>query len=518
MASREETVSKLRGTPEGLASVEDVQAMLAADPKLKCVVCYARISFDGRAKDAHGVEDQHREMADTARRFGWLVVYRYTDNDKSASKEEVIREDFEQLLRDLAAGHTPEGYPIHGVMAVNDDRLYRRPGDWERYLRAFTSQEGRVYHDSNGLQDLYAEGFEIKGLLGVAMSLAETRKKQRRARNSHRNRALRGKSVSAWRPFGWEDDKITLRPREAEAVRKAVRDIIAGASIFEIIRQWQDAEFRTSRGNYFQHQTAKQLLTNPRLCGYRAIKGEIVRDGDDEPVIGEWEPIITPEEWFAVTATLRSRHPEAGIPRGKLVHKYLLTGILRCGNTLPDGSICNNKMVGTKANSWLTYEHVYVCKKTPNGGCWGTSKRGDKTDRHVQDLVIAKLEAQAATRAEAIPDWENEEALTTATQSRKELERHWQEGRINDETFFRNLPAIEERIKKLQAEQAEHLAKKAAAQAIGPDIARTFYSKTLRQRRELIQSALHAVIAVSGGKGNKPFNVELLTPVWRSSE
>ncbi|MER7894850.1 recombinase family protein [Streptomyces sp. NPDC096046] len=139
MGKREELVSKLRGTPEGLPSVEEVRAMLASDPELKCVVCYARISFDGRVKHAHGVEDQHRDMTETARRFGWLVVYRYTDNDKSASKENIVRDDFEQLLADLAAGTTPDGYPIHGVMVVNDDRLYRRPSDWERYLKAFTT-------------------------------------------------------------------------------------------------------------------------------------------------------------------------------------------------------------------------------------------------------------------------------------------------------------------------------------------------------------------------------------------
>lgn len=126
MGKREEVISKLRGVPADVPSVEEVRSMLAADPNLKCVVCYARISFDGRVKDAHGIEDQHRDMSEAARRFGWLIVYRYTDNDKSASKESVVRDDFEQLLADLAAGATPEGYPVHGVMAVNDDRLYRR--------------------------------------------------------------------------------------------------------------------------------------------------------------------------------------------------------------------------------------------------------------------------------------------------------------------------------------------------------------------------------------------------------
>ncbi|MCP9974156.1 hypothetical protein [Streptomyces somaliensis] len=111
MEKREELVSRLRGVPEGTPSVDEVRAMLAADPTLKCVVCYARISFDGRVKDAHGIEDQHREMGENARAFNWLVVYRYTDNDKSASKESVVRDDFEQLITDLKAATHPRATP-----------------------------------------------------------------------------------------------------------------------------------------------------------------------------------------------------------------------------------------------------------------------------------------------------------------------------------------------------------------------------------------------------------------------
>jgi DNA invertase Pin-like site-specific DNA recombinase len=517
MATREEIVSSLRGTPDRLPPVDEVRAMLADNPDLKCVVCYARISFDGRKKDAHGIEDQHREMTEHARRFGWLVVYRYTDNDKSASKEEVIRDDFEQMIKDLTAGQTPDGYPVQGVMAVNDDRLYRRPGDWERYLRAFTAHEGRVYHDSNGIQDLYAEGFEIKGLVGVAMSLAETRKKQRRSRNSHRNRAIRGLPVSAWRPFGWEDDKVTLRPREADAIREAVSDLIAGASVSEITQRWKDAGLVTSKGNTFQYMAVRQILMNARICGYREINGELVRDGEDQPVVGQWKAIITPEEWFAVKATIKERGSGRGMTPGGLVHKYLLTGILRCGYELDDGTVCNNKMIGIKANSWLKYDHAYMCKKNVDGGCNKTYKRGDKTDQFIQALVIAKLEEQAASRAKEVPDWGREADLERATQSRKELERRWHDGEIDDETFFRNLPVIEARVKKLRDEQADHLAKKAAAEAVDADIAQTFRTRTLSQKRELIRSVLHTVIARPGGKGKRAFDVELLTPVWRTS-
>lgn len=519
MTARDEVISKLRGTPAGLPTVAEVLALLKANPGMKCVVCYARISFDGRAKDAHGIEDQHRDLSDKANAFDWLIVYRYTDNDKSASKEAVVRDDFEQMLTDLAAGQTPDGYPIHGVMAVNDDRLYRRPGDWERFLRSFTALEERVYWDSNGHQDLYAEGFEIKGLLGVAMSLAETRKKQRRSRASHRSRAVRGQSASAWRPFGWDDDKLSLRPDEAKAIHTAVRDVIAGASIAEITKRWKDAEYITVRGNPFQYQTVKQVLTNARLCGYREIKGELVRDADDQPIVGEWETIITPKEWFAVIAAMRARGgPGAGQPTGGLVHKYLLTGILRCGATLEDGTRCNAKMKGQKANQWVTYEHGYFCKKTVDGGCSGTYKRGDETDKHITSLVIAKLSEDAAAANADVPDWGRDEELEGAIRRRGALEQRWHNGDIDDEQFFRNLPGIEKAIKELRADQAKNLAMKAAAEEATADIAKEWGKKTLTQQRELIKKALHAVIALPSGMGNKKFNVDQLIPVWRTAE
>ncbi|MHA6761657.1 recombinase family protein [Streptacidiphilus sp. PAMC 29251] len=516
MTAREDTIKKLRGTPEGLPTVAEVLALIAANPNMKCVVCYARISFDGRTKDAHGIEDQHRDLDEMARKLGWLIVYRYTDNDKSASKESVIRDDYEQMLADLTAGHTPDGYPVHGVMAVNDDRLYRRPGDWERYLRAFTSHEGRVYFDSNGTQDLYAEGFEIKGLLGVAMSLAETRKKQRRSRASHHSRAVRGQSVAAWRPFGWEDDKISLRPEEAAAVRTAVRDVIAGASIAEITQRWKDAGYLTARGNLFQWQSVKQVLVNARLCGYREIKGEIVRDGDDQPIVGEWEGIITPKQWFAATAAIKSRGGK-GQPGGTLVHKYLLTGILRCGALKEDGTPCNYKMQGQKAVKWVTYEHGYFCKKSVDGGCNHTYKRGDETDKHITALVIAKLTADAAVARRDVPDWRRESELQQALTSRGQLEERWHNGTVDDETFFRNLPTFERQIRELRLDQAKNQAMQAAAEAASGDIAKEWASKTISQKREMIKKVLHAVIAVPSGPGNKKFDVDLLTPVWRTS-
>ncbi|GAA0818265.1 hypothetical protein ACFQVD_13590 [Streptosporangium amethystogenes subsp. fukuiense] len=48
----------------------------------------------------------------TAERLGWQFVRSFTDNDKSAAKDGVVRDEFEQMLRVLRAGNLPD--PIEG--------------------------------------------------------------------------------------------------------------------------------------------------------------------------------------------------------------------------------------------------------------------------------------------------------------------------------------------------------------------------------------------------------------------
>jgi len=160
-------------------------------PPAMPVVSYARISADTR-RDEHGVQDQHELNRRTADRYGWMVVHEFTDNDKSAAKASVIRDDFEDMLRAVRSGRLSNGTPVRGVVVTADDRLARRPGDYERFVEAITYQDGRVYADARGPKDLYSEDVESMGLFGAVISKMEVRKMQRRMRNSHRARANQG--------------------------------------------------------------------------------------------------------------------------------------------------------------------------------------------------------------------------------------------------------------------------------------------------------------------------------------
>jgi DNA invertase Pin-like site-specific DNA recombinase len=120
----------------------------------------------------------------------------------------------------------------------------------------------------------------------------EVRKMQRRMRTSHRARADQGKPPGGTRPFGWKEDRLTLDHAEAQLLRRAAEEFIAGRSLNSIVNEWRRLEVVTTLGNPWTATSLKVTLRNPRLCGWRSISKELVRDDHGRPVVGQWEPIL----------------------------------------------------------------------------------------------------------------------------------------------------------------------------------------------------------------------------------
>ncbi|MDP9867069.1 MULTISPECIES: recombinase family protein [Streptosporangium] len=495
------------------------------------VVSYARISADLR-RDEHGVQDQHRVNRKTAERYGWTVVHEFTDNDKSAAKEGVVRDDFEAMLRALRAGKLPNGTPVQGIVILAADRLARRPGDYERFVEAITFQDGRVFADARGAQDLYSEDVESMGLLGAVISRMEVRKMQRRMRRSHRSRAELGVPSGGPRPFGWKPDRLTLDTKEADLIRQAARDFLSGRSLHSIVREWQEAGAKTSLGNDWTVQSLKVALRNPRMCGLRELNGELVRDADGNPIRGQWATILTDEEWEAIRAVFDSRKGYF-IGRDMKIMKphqpdyrdptYLLAGILRCGRIKPDGTPCNAPLrTNRKKNA---KHHAYTCLSKAEGGCGGTSRRGDLVDEYVSEAVLAKLEEAAFTASAGESSWGREEELEEVKSRLDELTRQWNSGNISNDLFFKLAPGLEQEIARLRAEAAGFAAsaelRQARAGTDAAEIRRRWYLPEkeggfpISTKRTYIREALHAVIVHPAGQGQRVFNPDLLEPIWR---
>ena len=74
-----------------------------------------------------GVERQRQACLTKAAVQGWPQTADYSDNDVSASKDQ-IRSDYERLLGDITRGQ------IGAVVVWSLDRLHRKPAELERFL------------------------------------------------------------------------------------------------------------------------------------------------------------------------------------------------------------------------------------------------------------------------------------------------------------------------------------------------------------------------------------------------
>lgn len=492
------------------------------------VVDYARASAD-RAGDEHTVRDQQTVNARTAERLGCRIVARFTDNDKSAAKDTVVRDDFERMLKVLREGRLPDGTPVMGCIVVADDRLVRRAGDYERFVDAITYEEGRIYADARGLKDLYSEDVESMGLMGAVISRMEVKKMRRRQRRWQRSRAEQGLPSPGPRPFGWQNDRLRLDPVEAELLRVAVEAFIAGRSINSIVADWQRKGIKTTRGNEWQSSVLTNVFKRPRLCGWRTIKGELVTDDAGEPIVGEWEAIITPAQWQAVQAIFEGRRGQVIGPDGQAVpgvfrdqreHYYLLTGTLRCGRILADGSMCNTKLRASKYPKINGYR--YMCRPKTVGGCGGLARNGMKIDEFISEAVLAQLEKRQAIARTDLGPWTRQSELDEKTEQLLQLRARFAKRTISNSLFFEEVERLEPEIGQLRADRARYELATQRASADMTDIRRRWYSETdddrldVSQKRAYVREALHAVIVHPQGRGHgKVFNPDLLEPIWR---
>ncbi|XRQ11752.1 recombinase family protein [Actinomadura welshii] len=476
------------------------------------LIAYARIS-DLSAKrrtlaGALGVQAQHAACMSMARDAGAVVVKRYTDNDRSASRGE-HRPGFEAMLADL------HREPVDGVVTVDADRIYKTPAQWERFVTAFRAAPGRIFVDWQGQQDLYAPDADESGLHDVSVVVGENLRRRERTRRWHAAQAQRGIAHTGGRTFGYRPagsapGAIEVVPEEAAVIRAAVTACIKGETWGAITCIFARSGLPTENGGPWRTQTVKQIITSPRLAGLRLLDGEVVTGQTGDPVLGGWEPIITPSEWEAVRQRYEPRRRAPGgrsmAGKGRTRRKYLLSGFLLCGRDL-DGRLCKCVLSGcaTKVGQ-STYR--YACRPTSDGGCGGNAVRGEWMDRQVADLVLDVL-AAAPPGTLRQPAWARELELEAITARRDELCARRQSGDVT-EAFYRDRSAVlGEILRDLLREKDAWEAVEACFNDDAPARFRRWRSSPeeggydLRQRRALISGVLTSVFLFPAGRGRR---------------
>ncbi len=121
----------------------------------------------------------------------------------------------------------------------------------------------------------------------AAFAAKESGRRSARIRRKMDQNATAGLPYRPARPFGYEDDKITIREDEAAIIRVLVDRYLAGESLRPLASWLNTTGVPTTKGaEHWQTPTLRQMLSAARLAGLGEHRGQIIGNA-------VWEPIIT---------------------------------------------------------------------------------------------------------------------------------------------------------------------------------------------------------------------------------
>lgn len=227
------------------------------------------------------------------------------------------------------------------------------------------------------------EPFDTSSPIGEAMAWIimvfaqlESRTIGVRVRSAQEHLVAHGRRRGGRRPFGWMiggGGRLELHPTEAPVLRAGIADVLAGMSVTELSRRWNQQGIATSRGNLWDRSTLLDLLRRPLLAGHVTYRSQVVTDETGEPAVVN-ELLIDEWTWRRLQATLDGRRREV-----RRRDESLLGGLGHCIE-------CGSPMWGSSTS--------YGCKGRQVRGpefCPGNSIRRAFLDEAAEEWLAAKL-------------------------------------------------------------------------------------------------------------------------------
>ena len=465
--------------------------MNGAGTKTQRAVIYVRQSKDAEG-NGHAVERQLAECERLAAARGWTVVARETDNDVSASNGKA-RPGFQRVMDMIGSG------AVNVVIVWAVDRLVRKLADLEHVIDACESAGVKLATVSGDL-DLSTDQGRLVGRILASVARGEVERKGARQRLANQQAARAGiRRKGTPRPFGYEDDHVTPRPAEAEAIRWAADALLGGSTVSAVMREWTRRGLQPpqNHGRPWTRNSVGTIMRNPALAGIRTYLGEAVAEGT-------WTPVLPRETWEAVRALLA--HPARKPPRGV---RTLLGGLALC--------LCGNTLQGT-VNA--TGKHCYRCN---------AATRGDRPGPHCQQMIapiddyVTRVIIERLSRDDladlVTPKRPDLGPLHTAAaairRNLNELAADRAEGLISRAQML----AATERGNARLAEITAQLAAAAESSALAPFTAgasaRTVWDGLDDSRRRAVIDALCTVVVHPAGRGARIFDPATIDIEWR---
>ncbi len=445
---------------------------------------------------ARQVEDCRTLAADR----GWPVGAEYVDNDVSAYSGKPRRE-YERMLADLACGARD------AVIVYNLDRLHRRPVELEEFVALCEHAGVRDVATVTADIDLGNDDGLFMARIFAAFAAKESGRKSARVRRKLLQNAEHGLPHGSARPFGYEDDKVTLRQDEAAVVRQMVDRYLAGESLRALTIWLNDAGIAPAIATSWRTSAVRQILCSGRIAGLREHRGQVIGSA-------VWPAIITVAERDRV----RARMAACSRAKTRAARTYLLSGMLRCGR-------CGNRLFSQVRHHNPRHRvRRYVCLNGPDhGGCGRLTVVAQPVEDLLTDAVLARLDSpQLATvlAGKTSPDHDVAAlaAQVEADQARlDELAGLYADGAISAREWITARDPITARIQQARRDIAAATDTTAVYELAGTGgMLRTQWGDLDLDRQQAILKSIldHAVIA-PGTAGARTLDINRVQPHWR---
>lgn len=457
---------------------------------------YVRISRDKEGQGL-GVDRQKDDCRALADRLGWEVVEVYADNDISAYSGKV-RPQYRAMFEDVKAGR------IGAVIAWHPDRLYRRAVDLEEIVNLAEAHHLQIATVTSGNVDLSTPSGRMNARIIASVAQHEVERTRERTRRAKEQMAAAGKYRGGPRPFGYEKDGVTIREKEAEALRHAVKALLAGRTLAGVVRELNEQGSRTSKGHEWDPHTLRPVLLRARNAGLIQRGPVWARDPDIvQGVKAAWPAIISEDEWRAVHKLLTD--PARSTRTGTSEPRWLGSGIYLCGRETgevdKDGEPvrCGSTMRATgvgETESRPNHKRTYHYRCSERNHLTVNQKHADD---HVREYLAKMLRhprfvaAMTAGETDAMQaDRERRSLLLTRLD---DTESDYDEGLIDG----RRYKARTDRINAELAEVEERLAAGVQAATVSPifsavDPGKAFLDAPIDIQRAVLRSVLRVEV------------------------
>jgi site-specific DNA recombinase len=460
---------------------------------------YTRISQD-RTGAGLGVERQEADCRELAARLGWEIVAVHSDNDLSAYSGKP-RPGYRALLADLRVG------VADAVIVWHTDRLHRHPSELEEYIAICERPPGIPTQTVKaGELDLISpSGQMVARQLGAVAryEVAHMIERQKRARLQA---ATAGKWGGGRRPFGYEADGMTVIKTEAEALRWAASQVLAGVSLNAIVAELKKREIRTATGKEWRPTELRRALVRPRNAGLMVHHGEVVGRAD-------WPAILDEDTWRGVCAVLRDpiRRTNTSVAR-----RWLMSGLALCG-------VCGGPVRSFSASAKRRKtKPVYTCRTGKH-----VIRNAAEVDAYVEAVILERLarpdaaELLAPDQAGDLTGLHDQDAALHARLD--ELGRLYGEGTIDASQLQAATAAIRTQRERITAAlAASSRGSVLAGVADAPDPAKVWAGLDLSRKRAIVDVLVEVVIlpAHKGRRagwqaGETYFDPESVSIVWK---